>query len=140
MEPEFAIIPHFNQLRTVTVNSYVPAGELASTILARALPALEAIKLPPGYRLEVAGEDKELKKGQARMGGIIMISLTLIALALVLQFNSVSKALVVLLTVPLGLVGAFVGLAVTEFPAGIHGPAWNRQPGGSDCEPHHRPE
>ncbi len=119
VEPEFAIIPHFNQLRTVTVNSYVPAGELASTILARALPALEAIKMPPGYRLEVAGEDKELKKGQARMGGIIMISLTLIALALVLQFNSASKALVVLLTVPLGLVGAFVGLAVTNSPLGF---------------------
>ena len=119
LEPEFAIIPHFDQLRSVTVSSYVPAGELTSTLLARARPALDAIKLPPGYNFEVAGEDKELKEGQARMGGIIVISLTLIALAMVLQFNSVSKALVVLLTVPLGLIGAFVGLAVTHSPLGF---------------------
>ena len=44
VEPEFAIIPHFNQLRAVTVNSYVPAGEFTSALLARARPALAAIK------------------------------------------------------------------------------------------------
>ncbi len=121
VEPEFAIIPHYNQMRAVTVNSYAPAGELSSAILARARPELAAIPLPPGYNLEVAGEDKELKKGQAEMGGVIVISLTLIALAMVLQFNSVSKALVVLLTVPLGLIGAFVGLAATNSPLGFMG-------------------
>ncbi len=119
VEPEFAIIPHFNQLRTVTVNSYAPAGELSSAILKRARSALAAIKLPPGYNLEIAGEDKELKKGQAEMGSVIIVSLTLIALAMVLQFNSVTKALVVLLTVPLGLIGAFVGLAATHSPLGF---------------------
>jgi multidrug efflux pump subunit AcrB len=121
LDPEFAIIPHFNQMRAVTVKAYASAGELSSAILARALPALKAIQLPPGYTLEVVGEDKELKKGQKEMGGVIVISLTLIALAMVLQFNSVSKALVVLLTVPLGLIGAFVGLAVTHSPLGFMG-------------------
>ncbi len=117
--PEFAIIPHYNQVRSVTVSSYAPAGELSSAILNRTRPALDAIKLPPGYHLEIAGEDKELKKGQAEMGGVIMISLTLIALTLVLQFKSVAKAFVVLLTVPLGLIGAFFGLAVTTSPLGF---------------------
>ena len=117
--PEFAVIPHYNLMRAVTVNSYAPAGELASAILARAKPALAKIKLPPGYNLEVAGEDKELKKGQSEMGGVIIISLSLIALAMMIQFNSVSKSLAVLLTVPLGLVGAFFGLAVTNSPLGF---------------------
>ncbi len=117
--PEFTIIPHYNQLRAVTVNSYAPAGELSSAILARARPALDGINLPPGYNLEIAGEDKELKKGQADMGGVMVISLILIALAMVLQFNSVSKAVVVLLTVPLGLIGAFSGLALTHSPLGF---------------------
>lgn len=119
LDPQFAIIPHYNQLRAVTVNCYAPAGELSSAILARARPALDAIKLPPGYRLDFAGEDKELKKGQAEMGGVISISLAMIAIAMVLQFNSVSKALVVLLTVPLGLIGAFLGLALTHSPLGF---------------------
>ncbi len=101
------------------MNAYAPAGELSSAVLARAKAALDAIKLPPGYTLEVAGEDKELQKGQAEMGGVINISLALIALVMVLQFHSVAKALVVLLTVPLGLIGAFFGLAVTHSPLGF---------------------
>ncbi len=119
IEPEFTIIPHYNQLRAVTVNSYAPAGVLSSAILARARPALDRIKLRPGYNLEIAGEDKELKKGQSDMGQVMLISIILIALAMVLQFNSVSKAVVVLLTVPLGLIGAFIGLAVTHSPLGF---------------------
>ena len=71
VKPEFAIIPHYNQLRAVTVDAYAPAGELASTVLNRSRPGLAAIKLPPGYSFEIAGEDKELKKGQGEMGGVI---------------------------------------------------------------------
>lgn len=119
LEPSYALIPHYDQLRTVTVQSYAPAGELSSRIVASARAALDAIKLPPGYRLEIAGEEKELKKGQDEMGSVMLVSLTLIALAMILQFNSVAKAAVVLLTVPLGLIGAFVGLAVTHSPLGF---------------------
>ena len=119
LDPEFAIVSHYNQRRTATVNAYSPAGKLASAILGRARGALNAITLPPGYALEIAGEDKELKKGQDEMGGVIGISLALIAAVMVLQFHSVSKALVVLLTVPLGLIGAFTGLAVTHSPLGF---------------------
>ena len=53
------------------------------------------------------------------MGSVMLVSLTLIALAMILQFNSVAKAVVVLLTVPLGLIGAFFGLAVTHSPLGF---------------------
>jgi multidrug efflux pump subunit AcrB len=119
IQPEYNSIPHYAQLRAVTVNSYVPAGELASAILAKARPGLDAIALPPGYNLEIAGEQKELQKGQSEMGAVIGISLAMIALVMVLQFNSVPKALVVLLTVPLGLIGAFTGLAVTHSPLGF---------------------
>jgi multidrug efflux pump subunit AcrB len=86
-------------------------------ILARA--PLRALPLPPGYRLEFAGEEKELRQSRAEMSVVMAVSLGLIALALVAQFNSVLKALVVLLTVPLGLVGAFVGLTVFQAPLGF---------------------
>jgi multidrug efflux pump subunit AcrB len=119
VRPEFATIPHYNLLRTVTVNSYAAADELPSEVLARARPGLAAIKLPPGYNLQIAGEDKELGKGQAEMGTVMQISLALIALTMVIQFNSVSKAFVVLLTVPLGLIGAFAGLAFTHSALGF---------------------
>ena len=53
VQPEFVTIPHYNQLRTVTVKAYAPFGELPSQILDRARPGLAKIQLGPGLRNEV---------------------------------------------------------------------------------------
>ncbi|HOW65988.1 MAG TPA: efflux RND transporter permease subunit [Candidatus Paceibacterota bacterium] len=119
IRPEFATIAHYDQLRTVTVKAYAHVGELAATTLDRARDALMAIRLPPGYRLEIAGEAKELQQSQREMGWVMAVSLGLIALAMVAQFYSVIKSLVVMLTVPLGLIGAFIGLALTQSALGF---------------------
>jgi multidrug efflux pump subunit AcrB len=119
IQPEFVTIPHFNQLRTVTVKAYAPFGELPSRVLKRARPALAKLALPPGYRMSFAGEEKELLDNRAEMGLVMKVSLALIALAMVLQFNSVMKSVVVMLTVPLGIIGAFLGLAITGSPLGF---------------------
>ena len=66
IQPEFVRIPHYNQLRTVTVKAYAPLGELPSKILDRARPGLAKIKLDPGYELKFAGEDKELRENRPR--------------------------------------------------------------------------
>lgn len=119
IQPEFVTIPHYNQLRTVTVKSYAPFGELPSAILDRARAGLAKIHLPPGYAMRFAGEDEELRKNRAEMSLVMQISLALIALTMVLQFRSVVKSVVVMLTVPLGLIGAFLGLGITQSPLGF---------------------
>ena len=119
VQPEFVRIPHYNQLRTVTVKSYAPFGELASQVLDRARPGLAKIKLEPGYELKIAGEDEELRKSRAEMQTVLMVSLALIVITLVLQFRSVIKASVVMLTVPLVLIASVVGLFVTSSPFGF---------------------
>ncbi len=119
IQPEYVTIPHYNQLRTVTVKSYARFGELPSEILKRAKPALAKIKLEPGYQMRFAGEDKELRENRGEMGMVMMISLALIAMTMVLQFRSLIKSVVVMLTVPLGLIGAFLGLGVTHSPLGF---------------------
>jgi len=53
------------------------------------------------------------------MGVVMQVSLALITLAMVVQFNSVVKSIVVMLTVPLGIIGAFIGLGVTHSPLGF---------------------
>src|SRR5258706_1492171 len=53
------------------------------------------------------------------MGLVMKISLALITLVMVIQFNSVMKSLAVMLTVPLGIIGAFLGLALTHSPLGF---------------------
>src|SRR5258708_7435008 len=119
IQPEFVTIPHYNQLRAVTVKAYPPFGELSATVLDRARPGLAAIKLPPGYNLSFDGEDKELRQNRSEMGLVMKISLALITLVMVIQFNSVVKSLAVIRPVPLGIIGAFLGLAITHSPLGF---------------------
>ena len=119
IQPEFVTIPHHNQLRTVTVKAYAPFGELPSSVLDRARPGLAKIRLAPGYQMFFAGEDKELRNNQKEMGNIMLVSLVLIASMMVLQFRSVLKCLVVMLTVPLGVIGALLGLTFSHSPLGF---------------------
>jgi len=119
IQPEFVTIPHYNQLRTVTVKAYAPFGELPSTVLDRARTGLKQLHLPAGYRLSYAGEDKELVKNQSEMTVVMGVSLVLIAVMMVFQFRSVIKSLVVMLTVPLGVIGALLGLALSGSPLGF---------------------
>ncbi|HVU25430.1 MAG TPA: efflux RND transporter permease subunit [Opitutus sp.] len=112
LEPAYATIPHFGQLRTVTVKSMSPVGVLAASVLQAALPELKAVPLPEGYSLDFAGEEKEINKARREMGVVFAISLAAIFFAIVLQFNSVAKSFVVMATVPLGLIGAFTGIVL----------------------------
>lgn len=119
IQPEFATIPREKLLRAVTVRAFSNVGELPSAVLERARADIAAIALPTGYRLEFGGEAKELVQSQTEMGTVMAISLALIAVALVLQFDSVVKAGVVLLVVPVGLIGAFAGMILFQTSLGF---------------------
>jgi multidrug efflux pump subunit AcrB len=118
-EPDYAVISHSARKRAVTVKAYSVFDELPSRVLERARKTIDNITLPAGYALEYAGEERELKNSRREMRRVMLISLSLIALAMVIQFRSILKSLVVMLTVPLGLVGAFVGLAATHASFGF---------------------
>lgn len=107
------ILSRLNQQRTITMKALAPFGELASRILARAREHF------PKEGIAFSGEERELTNSQREMERVLKISLALIALAMVIQFRSIMKSLVVMLTVPLGLIGAFTGLATTHASFGF---------------------
>jgi multidrug efflux pump subunit AcrB len=111
---EYPVIAHSGGQRAVTIKAFAPFGELPSSVLARARATIDRLRLPAGYALEYAGEARELSQSQREMQRVMAISLALIALTMVVQFRSVMKSLVVMLTVPLGLIGAFGGLALMQ--------------------------
>jgi Cu(I)/Ag(I) efflux system membrane protein CusA/SilA len=67
----------------------------------------DKVQLPPGYRLEWAGQYRYLERAKARL--LLVVPLTLFVIFLLLYFNSKSavEALLVMLAVPFSLVGAF---------------------------------
>ena len=116
-----ASIVRFNQVRAIRAGSQIGEGYLSTSVSAAARPAMKEILngMPDGYAVDELGEQKEAREGQESMGGALLISMVLILLVLIAQYNSVAKPLVVLSAVPLALIGALIGLYVTGWPLGF---------------------
>ncbi len=67
---------------------------------------LEQVKLPPGYSLQWAGQYQYLERAQQKLKIVIPLTLLLIFVLLYLNFQSIPRCLLVLLSVPFSLVGA----------------------------------
>ncbi len=107
-------IVRYAQERTLTVGTIPKEGELASVLLAGARPKLDALHLPPGYRLGYGGEEEQQRKAFATVSIALKVSVVLIFLVLVWQFAHVFKPLIVFASIPFGLVGVVLGLTVTH--------------------------
>ena len=66
----------------------------------------DRVTLPPGYRLIWTGQYEHLVRAEERLKLIIPVTLALILLLLYLNFRSLAKSLIVLLSVPFSAIGA----------------------------------
>jgi multidrug efflux pump subunit AcrB len=112
-----------NQFRTVTVSAFPIPGLLPSQVLGPLMPQIEEFQrsLPAGYFLEFGGEYEEQVKGFKQLSIVMAVSVALIYMALVLQFKSAVKPLLVFAAIPYGMAGALVALAVMGQPFGFMG-------------------
>lgn len=119
MQP--ARISRYQQFRSVTVASFAQHGVLPSEVLQAAMPKVQAFgaQLPPGFELEIAGEFKEQNRGFGELAVVMLVSVLAIYFALVLQFRSAIKPLVVFTAIPFGIVGGLLGLEITGTPFGF---------------------
>jgi multidrug efflux pump subunit AcrB len=106
-------IVRYNQQRTISVGAIPKDGELPSTLLAAAEPALTALRWPAGYRFEIGGEQEQQAKAFASVSIALKVSIALIFLVLVWQFAHFFKPFIVFAAIPFGLVGVVLGLVVT---------------------------
>ena len=107
---EASRIRRHNQQRALTIAAKHP--QLTATELYDAIgDALASIDVPRGYALELEGEIKAAQESNSRLFAYAPHALFLILLLLVLQFNSLRRPAIILLTIPLVLIGANFGLA-----------------------------
>jgi multidrug efflux pump subunit AcrB len=118
---EPARIRRFNQFRTITVSCFPAPGRLPSEILVAASAELDRFKntLPPGVRMEIAGEHKEQVNGFAELSVVLVISVLMIYVALVVQFKNAVKPLLVFAAIPYGMTGAVASLWLMGAPFGF---------------------
>ncbi|MCP5103025.1 MAG: efflux RND transporter permease subunit, partial [bacterium] len=67
-----------------------------------------------GYSFEVGGETEESDKAGKAIGDQLPIAFFIIFLLIVMQFNSLRKTFIVLVTIPLGLIGVILGLLIAD--------------------------
>ncbi|TKS63754.1 MAG: cation transporter [Nitrospira sp.] len=66
----------------------------------------ERVTLPPGYRLIWAGQYEHLVRAEERLKLVVPVTIGIILLLLYLNFGSLTKSLIVLLSVPFAAIGA----------------------------------
>ncbi|MBW3696220.1 efflux RND transporter permease subunit [Vibrio sp. T187] len=117
---EPSVIRRFNLERTVTIS--VKHESLQASQLNKLIqPTLEQINLPLGYRIDLGGELKGASKANGALFGYLPQCFGVMILLLLLQFNSIRRPAIILLTIPLSLIGAVSGLLIMDafftFPA-----------------------
>lgn len=98
-----------DQIRTITVSakhSWLQATDLHNKLL----PTINSLNLPEGYSIEFGGEIESSGKANKALFAKMPLALFGIALLLVWQFNSIRRPAIILLTIPLVLIGAAIGL------------------------------
>jgi multidrug efflux pump subunit AcrB len=108
----YAGIKRKNQKRMVTIYSNVLGGYSPNDVVADVRDAVDGFQLPTGITIDMTGEQEEQQKTVAFLGNALLISLGLIFLVLVTQFNSVGKPLIILTEIVFSMIGVFLGLAI----------------------------
>jgi multidrug efflux pump len=108
-------VTRIDRKRTVTVMGEVQ-GRPGPEVLKDVQKTLADFPLPQGYTLSYTGANEEHQESQAFLFRAFVAALFLIALVLVLQFNSVIQPLIIMSSVILSLTGVFLGLMIHKMP------------------------
>ncbi|MET4694250.1 efflux RND transporter permease subunit [Endozoicomonas lisbonensis] len=103
-------------LKTVSVFARLDGSMTAAEAFAELMPWLQQQQKiwPAGYRFELGGEAESSGKANAAIAAKMPLAAFVILILLVAQFNSVRKPIIILMTIPLGMIGVISGLLVAR--------------------------
>ena len=118
---DYGVVWERDRQPTITVQSDVRAGaqgiDVTHSIYAR-LASLRQ-QLPTGYRIDIGGAVEENGKAQASIVAQMPIMVIVVLTLLMMQLQSFSRVLMVVLTAPLGLIGVVPALLLFGKPFGF---------------------
>jgi multidrug efflux pump subunit AcrB len=105
----------------VTVQGDVVDGLQGATVTAQIWPDLQKLQaqMPDGMGIQVAGAVEESAKGQGSIAAGVPVMVFLMLTLLMLQLQSFSRAMLVVLTAPLGIAGVAAALLLLGKPFGF---------------------
>jgi multidrug efflux pump len=105
-------INRLNLKRVITLSSNVLDGFNANEINAQIRKALPQFKTPTGVDIRITGEQEDQQESMVFLSKAMILSLFLIMFILITQFNSMSKALIIISEVIFSLIGVLLGYMI----------------------------
>ncbi|MDB9681607.1 efflux RND transporter permease subunit, partial [Acinetobacter baumannii] len=104
---EDGLIWHRNRLPTITVRADIRTNLQPATVVGELAESMDKLRaeLPSGYLIEVGGTVEESARGQSSVNAGMPLFLAVVMTLLMIQLKSLSRATIVFLTAPLGLIG-----------------------------------
>lgn len=115
----FGGIKRKNQKRIVTLSSNVLSSANPNEVVGKVQDAVARFSIPSGISIDMTGEQQEQKETGAFLGAALMTSLGLIFLILVMQFNSISRPLIILSEVLFSVIGVLLGMSIFNMQISI---------------------
>jgi len=118
---EPGVIERRDRDRTVSLNVQLRGEATAAELVAILEPWLEAASLnwPAGNAYEIGGETESSGEANESIAAQLPLAGMVILLLLVGQFNSLRRPVIILSTIPLGLIGVTFGLLVVNSSFGF---------------------
>jgi HAE1 family hydrophobic/amphiphilic exporter-1 len=101
-----------DQARYITVTGQVSGRDLGS-VASDVTKALEKIPAPPGFSYKFAGAEKEKKEAFRLLLIAVSLGMVLVYMVMASQFESFRDPFIIFLSIPFGIVGVILALALT---------------------------
>ena len=111
---EAGVIEHRDRVKTLSLKVQLKPEFNATEVTAEIEPLLsnQSELWPDGYQYELGGESSESGDAGASIAAKLPIAFLVILMLLVSQFNSIRSPIIILVTIPLGLIGVINGLLI----------------------------
>ncbi len=108
-----SFIKRENLSRYMLLSMEVEGRDIASFVQEAKEVIKAKVSIPDGYYITWAGDFKNMQEATQRLMVIIPITIFLVILLLYTAFNSLSKAMLILINVPFGFIGGIIALVVS---------------------------
>jgi multidrug efflux pump len=106
-------LKRFNRLRSITISANLNPGYSLGEALDFMQELIRA-ELPPHAQINYDGESREFKRSGGALYSTFVLALVIVFLLLAAQFESFRHPIIIIVTVPLAITGALIGLWMTD--------------------------
>lgn len=101
-----------DQKRIITLSSNVLGGFNAQEVVNAVTQEMAGFRAPSGITIKMGGQQEDQAETMGFLGRALMISVALIFLILIIQFNSFSRTLIIMSEVIFSIFGVLLGLGI----------------------------